>query len=52
MKENGKPLFSNEEEIKVVIERLKQKGIMWTTIGNTINGFRGNVGQVRFFHEG
>lgn len=41
MKENRKPLFSNEEEVKVVIERLKQKGVMWTTIGNTINGFRG-----------
>jgi hypothetical protein len=42
MKESGKPLFTNEEEVKDVIERLKQKGVMWTSIGYTINGFKGN----------
>jgi hypothetical protein len=41
MKENGKPLFTNEEEVKEVIERLKQKGVMWTIIRCAISGFRG-----------
>ncbi len=41
MKEGEKPLFTNESEVKEVIERLKQKGIMWTTIGYTINHFGG-----------
>src|SRR5688572_19433287 len=41
MKENGKPLFTNEEEVKQVIKRLKAKGIMRFGIGYTVNGFRG-----------
>jgi hypothetical protein len=41
MKEGEKPLFTNEKEVQEVIVRLKQKGIMWTTVGNTINGFKG-----------
>jgi hypothetical protein len=41
MKEGGKPLFTNEKEVSEVIERLKRKGIMWTTISYTVSGFRG-----------
>jgi hypothetical protein len=41
MKENGKPLFTSEEEVKQVIERLEAKGIMRASIGCTVNGFRG-----------
>lgn len=38
---NQKPLFTKEQEVKEVIERLKANGIMRSSIGYTVNGFRG-----------
>lgn len=41
MQVEGEPLFANEQEVREVIDRLKEKGIMRTSVGYTINGFRG-----------
>ena len=41
MQVKGEPLFSNEQEVWEVIDRLNEKAIMSSSIGYTINGFRG-----------
>jgi hypothetical protein len=41
MQVEGEPLFANEQEVREVIDRLKEKGIMRSSVGYTINGFRG-----------
>lgn len=42
MQVEGEPLFANEQEVREVIDRLKEKGIIRSNVGYTINGFRGN----------
>jgi hypothetical protein len=40
MQVEGEPLFANEQEVREIIDRLKEKGIMRSSVGYTINGFR------------
>jgi hypothetical protein len=39
-------LFANEQEVKEIIEQLKEKGIMRSNVGYTINGFRGKYRSI------